>query len=72
MKVGFKVLDCELDWGGAGTCSVGFEQNQILQQNQWRQNLKPWQQDLLEFIKAVSQHFCLQSSNKTRVQVKCP
>ena len=72
MKVGFKVLDCALDWGGPGTRSVEFEQNQILQQNHWRQNFKPRQQDLLEFIKAVSQDFCLRSSNKTRVQVKCP
>lgn len=41
MKVGFKVLDCELDRGGAGQCSVDFEQNQILQQNHYRQNFKP-------------------------------
>jgi len=31
MRVGFEVLDSELDWGGASTCSVDFEENQILQ-----------------------------------------
>lgn len=72
MKAGFKVLDCELDWGGAGTCSVDFEQNQIFQQSHWRQDFKPRQQDILEFIRAVIQHFCWLSSNKTRVQVKMP
>lgn len=72
MKVGFKVLDCELDCGGAGMCSVDFEQNQIFQQSHWRQDFKLWQQDILEFSKAVIQYFCWLSSIKTRVQVKMP